>query len=52
MNKEIKTSIESKKYFDKLVKVLDNDYKLNYYLIEPNDDFRNIIFKSSIDIEK
>ncbi len=52
MNKEIKTSIESKKYFDKLVKVLGNDYKLNYYLIEPNDDFRNIIFKSSIDIEK
>ena len=30
MNKEIKTSIESKKYFDKLVKVLGNDYKLNY----------------------
>ena len=52
MNKEIKTSIEFKKYFDKLVKLLGNDYKLNYYLIEPNDDFRNIIFESSIDIEK
>ena len=52
MNKEIKTSIDAKKYFNKLVEVLGNYYKLNYYLTEPDQDFRNIVFKSSIDIEK
>lgn len=51
-NKEIKTSIDAKKYFNKLVEVLGNDYKLNYYLTEPDQDFRNIVFKSNIDIEK
>ena len=51
-NKEIKTSIDAQKYFNKLVKVLGNDYKLNYYLTEPDQDFRNIVFKSNIDIEK
>ena len=51
-NKEIKTSIDAQKYFNKLVEVLGNDYKLNYYLTEPDQDFRNIVFKSSIGIEK
>ncbi len=51
-NKEIKTSVDAKKYFNKLVEVLGNDYKLNYYLTEPDQDFRNIVFKSNIDIEK
>jgi uncharacterized protein YjdB len=51
-NKEIKTSIDAQKYFNKLVEVLGNDYKLNYYLTEPDQDFRNIVFKSNIDIEK
>ena len=51
-NKEIKTSIDAKKYFNKLVEVLGNDYKFNYYLTEPDQDFRNIVFKSNIDIEK
>ena len=31
---------------------MSNDYKLNYYLTEPDQDFRNIVFKSNIDIEK
>lgn len=51
-NKEIKISIDAQKYFNKLVEVLGNDYKLNYYLTEPDQDFRNIVFKSNIDIEK
>lgn len=51
-NKEIKTSIDVQKYFNKLVEVLGNDYKLNYYLTEPDQDFKNIVFKSNIDIEK
>lgn len=51
-NREIKTSIDAQKYFNKLVEVLGNDYKLNYYLTEPDQDFRNIVFKSNIDIEK
>lgn len=51
-NRKIKTSIDAQKYFNKLVEVLDNYYKLNYYLTEPDQDFRNIVFKSNIDIEK
>ena len=51
-NRKIKTSIDAQKYFNKLVEVLGNDYKLNYYLTEPDQDFRNIVFKSNIDIEK
>lgn len=51
-NKEIKTSIDAQKYFNKLIEVLGNDYKLNYYLTEPDQEFKNIVFKSNIDIEK
>ena len=29
-----------------------NDCKLNYYLTESAQNFRNIVFKSNIDIEK
>ena len=31
---------------------MSNDYKLNYYLTEPDQEFKNIAFKSNIDIEK
>ena len=52
MNKELKTSKQAQNYFNKLVETLGNDYKLNYYLTEINDDTQNINFTSNNDIEK
>ena len=52
MNKEIRTSEQAQNYYDKLVKTLGNDYKLNYYLTEINDDSRDMSFTPNNEIEK
>ncbi len=51
MNHEVKTKDEAKKYFDKLCKIM-SDYKFNYYVIDTDDDLKNINFYSEIEIEK
>jgi site-specific DNA recombinase len=52
MNKELKTIEQAQNYFNKLVETLGNDYKLNYYFVEPDDDLSDISFSSNADIEK
>lgn len=52
MNKELKTTEQAHNYFNKLVETLGSDYKLNYYEIEPNDDFTNLSFTAKNEIEK
>ena len=52
MNKELKTIEQAQNYFNKLVRTLGSDYKLNYYFVEPDDDLSNISFSSNVDIEK
>lgn len=52
MNKEIRTSEQAQNYYDKLVKTLGNDYKLNYYLTEINDDTNDMSFTPNNEIEK
>lgn len=51
MNHEVKTKDEAKKYFDKLCKIM-SDYKFNYYVIDTDDDLKNIKFSSDVEIEK
>ena len=51
MNHEVRTKEEAKKYFDKLCKIM-SDYKFNYYVIDTDDDLKNIVFSSEIEIEK
>ena len=51
MNHEVRTKEESKKYFDKLCKIM-SDYKFNYYVIDTDDDLKNIKFSSDVEIEK
>ena len=52
MNKELKTIEQAQNYFNKLVRTLGSDYKLNYYFVEPDDDLSDISFSSNVDIEK
>lgn len=52
MNHELKTKEQARKYFDKLTKTLGNEYKLNYYEVDTDDDLKNISFKSEVEIEK
>ena len=52
MNKELKTIEQAQNYFNKLVRTLGSDYKLNYYFVEPDDDLSDISFSSNADIEK
>ena len=52
MNWEIKTKDEAKSYFNKLCTTLGNEYKLQYYEIDTDDDLKNISFESDIEIEK
>ena len=51
MNHEVRTKEEAKKYFDKLSKIM-SDYKFNYYVIDTDDDLKNIKFSSDVEIEK
>lgn len=51
MNHEVRTKEEAKKYFDKLCKIMSN-YKFNYYVIDTDDDLKNIKFSSDVEIEK
>ena len=51
MNHEVRTKEEAKKYFDKLCKIM-SDYKFNYYVIDTDDDLKNIKFSSDVEIEK
>ena len=51
MNHEVRTKDEAKKYFGKLCKTM-SDYKFNYYEIDTDDDLKNIVFSSEIEIEK
>lgn len=51
MNHEVRTKEETKKYFDKLCKIMSN-YKFNYYVIDTDDDLKNIKFSSDVEIEK
>lgn len=51
MNHEVRTKDEAKKYFDKLCKIM-SDYKFNYYVIDTDDDLKNIKFSSDVEIEK
>ena len=52
MNKELKTIEQAQNYFNKLVRTLGSDYRLNYYFVEPDDDLSDISFSSNVDIEK
>lgn len=52
MNWEMKTKEQAEKYFKKLGKTLGEDYKLNYYIGETDDDLNAISFESSCEIEK
>ena len=52
MNKEIKTEKEAKEYFNKLCNILGNEYKLQYYEVNKDDDLKNFTFDSDIEIEK
>ena len=51
MNHEVRTKEEAKKYFYKLCKIM-SDYKFNYYVIDTDDDLKNIKFSSDVEIEK
>ena len=51
-NNEVKTKEESKEYFNKLNSVLGNEYKLNYYKIDTDDDLTNLKISSEIEVEK
>ena len=39
-------------YFDKLCNILGNEYKLNYYEVDTDDDLKDISFSSDIEAEK
>ncbi len=43
---------QAEKYFKKLCKTLGDDYKLNYYIGETDDDLNAILFESTCEIEK
>ena len=48
----MRTKEQAEKYFKKLSKTLGEDYKLNYYVGETDDDLNAISFESSCEIEK
>ena len=52
MNKEVKTEEEAKEYFNKLCNILGDEYKLQYYEVDTDDDLKNLTFDSDIEIEK
>ena len=52
MNWELKTKDEAKNYFNKLCTTLGNEYKLQYYEIDTDDNLKNLSFESDIEIEK
>ena len=51
-NNEIKTREESRNYFNKLKTILGNEYKLNYYEIDTDDNLTNLKISSEIAVEK
>lgn len=51
-NNEVKTKDESKEYFNKLQSILGNEYKLNYYEIDTDDNLTNLKISSEIEVEK
>jgi len=51
-NNEVKTKEESRNYFNKLNSILGNEYKLNYYEIDTDDDLTNLKISSEIEVEK
>lgn len=51
-NNEVKIKKESKEYFDKLNSILGNEYKLNYYEIDTDDNLTNLKISSEIEVEK
>ncbi len=52
MNKELKTKKEANNYFEKLKATLGNDYNLNYYEVDTDDDLKDVHFYSNNDMEK
>ena len=52
MNKEIKSSIQAKEYFNKLKETMGIEYNLNYYEILADDNLENLYFDSNNEIEK
>ncbi len=51
-NYEVKTRDESKEYFNKLQTILGEEYKLNYYEIDTDDNLTNLKISSEIKLEK
>ena len=51
-NHEVKTKNESRNYFNKLNSILGNEYKINYYEIDTDDDLTNLKISSEIEVEK
>ena len=51
-NMEFKTEENAYKYFEKLCNTLGSDYRLNYYLLDTDDDFKELSFDSKYEIEK
>ena len=51
-NYEVKTRDESRNYFNKLQSILGEEYKLNYYEIDTDDNLTNLKISSEIKLEK
>lgn len=51
-NMEFKTEENAHKYYEKLSNTLGSDYRLNYYLLDTDDDFKELSFDSKYEIEK
>lgn len=51
-NNEVKTRTESRNYFNKLDSILGEEYKLNYYEINTDDNLTNLKISSEIKVEK
>lgn len=51
-NMEFKTEENAYKYFEKLCNTLGSDYRLNYYLLDTDDDLKKLSFESKYEIEK
>ena len=49
---EFKTEENAYKYYEKLCNTLGSDYRLNYYLLDTDDDFKELSFDSKYEIEK
>ena len=51
-NYEVKTRDEGEEYFNKLQTILGEEYKLNYYEIDTDDNLTNLKISSGIKLEK